>query len=80
MGIELYNGSVAENIKCIMSEKGLKQKAVAEKAGFNEKEFSAMLKNRKIIKVDDVMDIADALGVSPNELFGIKEAEAKDAG
>ena len=73
MGIELYNGSVATNIKCIMLEKGLKQ------AGFNEKEFSAMLKNRKIIKVDDVMDIAKALGVSPNELFGIKEPQQPTA-
>lgn len=79
MGIELYNGSVATNIKCIMLEKGLKQKSVAEKAGFNEKEFSAMLKNRKIIKVDDVMDIAKALGVSPNELFGIKEPQQPTA-
>lgn len=77
MGIESYNGcSIARNTREIMTQKGLKQKAVAMKAGFSEKEFSAMLTNRRIIKVDEVMDIAKALGVTPNELYGITSAEA----
>lgn len=72
MCIETYNGSqLARNIKNIMADKGLKQKAVAHRAGFDEKEFSAMLNNRKIIKVDEIVDIANALGVTPNELYGI---------
>lgn len=72
MKVERYNGSVAKNIKDIIEEKGLKQKAVAKAAGFDEKVFSAMLTNRKIIKVSEIMDIANALGVEPNELYGIK--------
>ncbi len=72
MKIEKCNGSVAKNIKAIILKKGLKQKAVAEKAGFSEKEFSAMLTNRRIIKVNEIMDISVALGVTPNELYGIE--------
>lgn len=71
MGIELYNGCLAKSIKGVIKQKGLKQKNVAEKAGFSEKEFSAILNNRRIIRVDEVMDIANALGVTPNELYGI---------
>ena len=78
MCIETYNGSLlARNIKNIMNEKGLKQKAVAHKAGFSEKEFSAMLNNQKIIKVDEVMNIAKALDVTPNELYGIETKGVK---
>jgi len=76
VGIELYNGSFAKSVKEVMNQKGLKQKVVAEKAGFSEREFSAMLTNRRIIKVDEVMDIANALGVTPNELYGITSTEA----
>lgn len=75
MKIEKYNGSVAENIKAIINEKGLKQKTVAKKAGFGEKDFSAMMTNRRIIKVSEVMDIANALGVEPNDLYGITKEE-----
>lgn len=77
MGIEKYSGSVAKNIKQIIAKTGIKQKTVAEKAGFDEKEFSAMMNNRRIIRADEIMDIANALGVTPNDLYGI--SEEKDA-
>ena len=61
---------VSENIKRIMSEKGLKQKAVAEWCGYPEKVFSAMLCDRKKIYADNnITTIANALGVTPNDLF-----------
>lgn len=59
---------IAENTKRILSEKGLKQKALAERLGYNEKEFSNMLNGRKIIKGDDILPIANALGVEPNDI------------
>lgn len=61
---------IAENTKKIIASKGLKRKAVAERAGFSEKQFSALLNNRRIIKDLDVVAIANALDVTPNDLFG----------
>lgn len=63
---------IAENTKRIISEKGMKKRAVAERAGFSESQFSALLNNRKVIKDSDVIAIANALSVTPNDLFGIK--------
>lgn len=78
MEIEKCNGSVAKNIKEIILRKGLKQKSVAEKAGFSEKDFSAMLTNRKIIKVSEIVNISKALGVTPNELYGLAKKEEEN--
>lgn len=61
---------IAENIGRIIDERGLKKRAVAERAGFSKSQFSAMLNNRRIIRDSDVIAIANALNVSPNELFG----------
>ena len=62
---------VSENIRNIIAEKGLKNKAVAQRAGFSEKQFSALMNGRRTIKDVDVVAIANALDVTPNELFGI---------
>lgn len=66
MGISL----IAANTKRIIADKGLKQRAVAAKAGFSEKQFSALMTGRRIIKDVDVMAIAIALDTTPNDLFG----------
>jgi len=58
-----------QNIKKLIEVKGLKQCAVANKAGFSEQEFSNMLNGRKIIKAEDVAVIAGALDATPNDLF-----------
>ena len=60
---------IAENTKRIIADKGLKQRAVAAKAGFSEKQFSALMTGRRIIKDTDVMAIAIALDTTPNDLF-----------
>lgn len=62
---------IAENVKKTIREKGYKQVAIAKQAGFKEYEFSNMLNGRKIIKADDVLPIAEALGVEPNDLLKI---------
>lgn len=65
---------VAENTRRIIEERGLKQKAVAEKAGYTEQQFSNLLCGRKTIETDDVIKITKALGVLPNVLYGIESA------
>lgn len=62
---------IIENTRKIIEKKGMKHRAVAERAGFSEKQFSALLNHRKIIKDTDVIAIANALEVTPNELFGL---------
>ncbi|MBD5456326.1 MAG: helix-turn-helix transcriptional regulator [Lachnospiraceae bacterium] len=58
-----------------MKEKGLKQYAVAEKAGFLPNIFSSMLNERKIITAEHIPNIAHALDVSVNELYKIGGVE-----
>lgn len=76
MQIAECNEPIAGNIKKIINAKGLKQSAVAERANFTPNAFSAMVKGRKLIKPCDVNIIANALGVSVNELY--KEGEESD--
>lgn len=64
---------VAENTRKIINEKGLKQKAVAEKAGYTERVFSDLLCGRRRIETDDVIRITKALNVLPNELYGFSD-------
>lgn len=72
----MIRSRIADNTRRIIAEKGLKHRAVADKAGFTAKQFSAILNHRKIIKDVDVEAIANALEVTPNELFA--KAETRD--
>lgn len=65
---------VAENAKRIIKQKCLSQGAIAKKADYNGKVFSNMLNGRKIITDLDVIKIANALEVEPNELYGLKNS------
>lgn len=75
MTIEQYNSIVVQNIRRIIQEKGMKQGAVARKAGITEKSFSEMLRNRRLIKASDIAHIATSLEVEPNDLFVIEQHE-----
>lgn len=66
---------IAENVKCIISERCLKQCLVAKKAGYTAQAFNNMLNGRKIITDIDVKNIAEALDVDENTLF--KKTEVK---
>lgn len=79
MNINSQNQPVTSNILRIISVKGLKQKVVAEKAGYSSQQFSDMLNGRKIIRPLDTRAIAIALEVDANELFKISEQEEKVA-
>lgn len=70
MEIRDYNHPVAEVTAKIIRERGLKNKAVAEKAGYSEQMLSDMLNGRKLIRIVDAIRIRDALGIDTNTLFG----------
>ena len=70
---EKVKPATREKIERIIKEKGIKQYAVANKAGYTKQQFNDMLNGRKIIKAIDILAIAKALEVSPNDLYGIKE-------
>lgn len=65
---------VAENTKKLIKQKGLKQKYVANLAGIAEKKFSSMLNGNCTIREPDIVKIAEALDVTPNDLFGVESA------
>ena len=54
----------------------MKQKVVAERAGFTPQEFSNILnERRKLLRVEYMPAIADAMEVDVNELYGINRKE-----
>lgn len=67
---------IVENIKKIIEKKGMKQSVVANRAGFTAQDFSNMLnKRRKLIRVEHLPTIANALGVEIQELFCLSNKE-----
>ncbi len=69
---------VANNIRRIINERGIKQKKAAELCGYSQQSFSSMLNERKLIKTEDVIAICNGLGVMPNDLYLIN-SENKSA-
>ena len=69
---------IAHNVRGIIKDKCLKQGAVAERAGYNYKTFSYMLNGRKLITDVDVANIANALSVPVNDLFGMTASNSFD--
>ena len=62
---------IAINAVAIINDKGLKHIAVAKKAGYSRQQLSNMLNGRKVITSSDIIRLATALDVTPNDLFGI---------
>lgn len=71
---------VASNVEAIISERCLKQCAVAKKAGYSKQQFNAMLKGRKVIRDTDIIRISVALEVDANTLLALGNEVKKDAG
>lgn len=63
------DGSVAKGIETLLQERGLKQRVIAKKSGFTQQQFSDMLRGRKIIRADYLVQIAQAMGVSVQDIF-----------
>lgn len=78
LDIQTSNSIVANRVREIIKEKGLKQTAIAEKAGFSTQEFSDMLNGRRLMRAEDIASIISALrgvGVDANYLFMVDSAE-----
>ena len=69
MTIAESNSPVAEGIALLISESGMKQSFIAQKAGYSEQMLSDMLNGRKVIRACDIPKIASALSVTSNEIF-----------
>lgn len=83
LDIQTSNSIVANRVREIIKEKGLKQTALAEKAGFSAQEFSDMLNGRRLMRAVDIASIINALsgvGVDANYLFMIEPVEIHKAG
>lgn len=66
---ENLNDPVAKNVSRIIKERGLKQYAVANKAGYSRNALNNMLRGRKLMKTSDVVNLKETLDVSYNELY-----------
>jgi len=60
---------VAMNVRKIIARNAWKQGVIGQRAGYPPKVFSAMLNGNLKIHIEDIPKIADALGVTPNDLF-----------
>ena len=60
---------IAAGIKFLITERGMIQRVVAERAGYTSQQFSDMLNDRKTIKAIDIVPISKALGVSVQEVY-----------
>lgn len=72
LDIQTSNSIVADNVKRHISNRGLKQSALAQKAGFTAQELNDMLNGRRLMRAVDIASIIDALDVDANALFGMK--------
>ena len=78
LDITASNSVVAVRLKNVISEKGLKQAAIATKAGFTAQELNDMLNGRRIMRATDIaslINVVKEFGVDANYLFGIKKGE-----
>lgn len=74
--MEKHSGydAIIDNIKMLISKKGMKQSVVAERAGFTPQEFSNILnERRKLLRIEFMPPIAQALDVDMNELYGVED-------
>ncbi len=65
--------NTAERLKFIIRNSGFKQKVIAERAGYSEKQLSALVTGRKKMYAEDVSKICVALNITPNQLYGYEE-------
>lgn len=53
----------------LIAQRGLKQCAVAEKAGLTEQQMSDIVKKRRRMDANEMFRICVALDITPNDLF-----------
>jgi len=72
----VHDKPLAENIKRIIRERGIKQYVVADRADIPARDLSAMLNGRKQILSVHVKLLSHALDTTPNELYGIEHTHS----
>jgi transcriptional regulator with XRE-family HTH domain len=75
--VQMEYEKVISKIKQVITDKGMKQCVVAERSGFSVAEFSNMLNGRKLLRVEYIPRIANALGIEPNDLFEKEDCPTK---
>ncbi len=63
-------GNVAVNARNIINDRGLKQRAVAKKAGMTDNKLSALLNGNAVMREQHIRAIAKALDLTADELMG----------
>lgn len=71
-----YENKAIITIKSIMERQGVKQKVIANKCGYTEQKFSALMTGRKKLSLDDAVIISCALGVTLNDIIIIDDESA----
>ncbi len=66
--------SVYQKVRAYIDENGLKQVAVAEKAGIPKNTFNAILNGKRTLYADDLRAICLALNVSPELFIEVKHS------
>lgn len=61
-------------IKMVIAEKGIKKQTVASAMHLTPQQFSDLLSGRRILRQTDVVNVCEALNITPNELYGFTEA------
>lgn len=78
MTISEANEPLAKGVQIIISEKGLKNLYIAQKAGYSQQELSDMLNGRRLIKACDIPRIATALGVKADDIYAAGQKGGKN--
>lgn len=66
--------SVYQKVRAYIDKNGLKQVAVAEKAGIPKNTFNAILNGKRTLYADDLRAICLALNVSPELFIEVKHS------
>lgn len=63
---------VCDRLRKYIDDNGLKQKVIAQKAGFTENQMSQILNGKRNISADELEIICNAMGTAPNAIYNIK--------
>lgn len=69
ISIKEANAPVADNLKRWIEMKDFKKKAVAARAGLTQNELTDIFGGRRIIKMCELPELAEAVGIPMEKLF-----------
>ena len=76
---EGLDAALATQIKVELVERGMDQKTLSERVGIHPVTMTKYLKNQRSMPVPVLIDIAEALGVSPRVLMQRAEARLRSS-